>query len=252
MTDNPMRRNVLPWKLAWAVLLLAGCSNQIQHGLTEPQANEVQRVLSERGIRAKKVAEGGKKPSWAIEVASEDSSDALLLVTELGLPKAKPVTTLEVLGNGSLVPSNGEERAKLLVGLAGDLSQTLESVEGVLSARVHLVAPVPPRPGQAAGRPRASVLLRLKPGAGPRVSVLREDLRALVAGSVENLSVDDVTLVLDELAPTVAARPVQRREGLLATTQPRTLVGLGLFGLGGFLTVAVSLGRRRLARGGAS
>ena len=68
------RRCLLP------ILLLLGataCRERIQHGLDERQANELQTVLAGRGLDARKVPESGKKPTWAIEVADEQSSSAV-------------------------------------------------------------------------------------------------------------------------------------------------------------------------------
>ena len=194
---------------AVAVLLLsAACSEPIQHGLDERQANEIQSVLVERGLAAEKVVEPGKKPTWSIEVPQEQATDAVRILSELGLPRPRAEGLSDVFGKGSLVPSPTEERALYLEAISGELSRTLESVDGVVSARVHLVLPPPPRPGTASTPAKASAFLKVRPGMVDRVNHLKEDLRALVAGGVENLSADQVTLVVSEVATTVPARPV--------------------------------------------
>src|SRR5690349_5621029 len=95
-----------------AALWLAGCSTQIQHGLDEKQANEMQTALAGRGIQAQKVAEQGKKPTWAIEVDDDRAAEAVRVLTELGLPRARPQGFEEVFGKSSLVPTATEERVK--------------------------------------------------------------------------------------------------------------------------------------------
>ncbi|MBI3183616.1 MAG: flagellar M-ring protein FliF [Myxococcales bacterium] len=182
---------------------LAGCAERIQHGLDERQANELQSALGERGFEAKKVPEKGKKPSWAVEVSSEQAADAVRVLAELGLPRPKTPTTLDVLGSGGLVPTPVEERTRQMVGLAGDLAATLETVDGVNSARVHLALPPPARPGQAAGQAKASAFLRVRPGAAARLEGKRDELRALIAGSVEGLAQEQVTLFLSEVESSV-------------------------------------------------
>jgi len=210
-------------------LALCACQTQIQQGLDERQANELQTVLIERGFEARKVLQPGKKPTWSIEVSDEHAADAVRVLAELGLPRPKAPTTLDVLGGGSLVPTPAEERARQVLGLSGDLAQTLETVDGVTSARVHLVLPTPARPGQAAGLAKASAFLRVRPGAVDRVNQSREELRALVAGSVEGLALENVTLVVNEVSTAV---PTPRAE-----TSPLVRLRLLVFGLG--LTVSV-------------
>lgn len=206
------------------VLLLllgaAGCRERIQHGLEERQANELQRVLVERGVEARKVAEGGKKPTWAMEVAEGQASNAVRILSELGLPRPPEEEGCEVFGGGGLVRSPVEEQLCRVRVMERGLERTLQEVEGVLLARVHLVVPPPPRPGQAAGVAKAAAMLRVAPGQVGRVREAREALRALIAGGVEGLSADGVSLMVDEVSTRVEAPAAQgavplRLRGLL-------------------------------------
>lgn len=232
-------------RFRWAGLCfvgLMGCQTQIQHGLDERQANELERVLSERGFVARKVAESGKKPTYAIEVDDERAVDAVRVLSELGLPHTRAPNTLEVLGGGTLVPSATEERSRQLAGLSGDLAQTLESFEGVTAARVHLVIPAPPRPGQPAGAAKAAAFLKVLPGASEQLDLHRAELRALVAGSVEGLDPEQVTLVINEVASRVMLSPQKPAPNSLL----RLLVavfGLGVAGLAVTVILMVLQGR---------
>jgi type III secretion protein J len=189
-------------------LVLLGCRTQVQHGLDERQANEIQAALTGRGLPARKVLEQAKKPSWAIEVESEAASEATRVLSELGLPRPRLEGITEVFGKGSLVPSATEERALLIQALSGELARTLEAVDGVLSARVHVVLPGAHRPGQPPTPAKASAYLRLRAGASARLGLEREALRALVAGAVEGLSPEAVTLVWSEVEVRAATHPL--------------------------------------------
>lgn len=188
--------------MSFALFGLA-CAERIQHGLDERQANELMAVLRERGFEAEKVLEAGKKPTWSIEVRGEQAADAVRVLAELGLPRPKAPTTVDVLAQGALVPTPTEERARQMVGLAGDLAATLETIDGVTAARVHLALPPPPRPGQPPGETKASAYLRARPGSAERLEQAKDEIRALLAGGVEGLSREQVTLVVTEVASSV-------------------------------------------------
>jgi len=193
---------------AIAVLLMAtACGKPVLHGLDERQANEIQSVLVERGLDAEKVVEPGKKPSWSIEVPQAQASDAVRIVSELGFPRPRPEGILDVFGKESLMRSPVEEQALVLHAREGELAGTLESVDGVVSAGVHLVLPPPPRPGTPAAPAKASVFLRVRPGTSDRVARMKDELRALIAGGVENLDAGQVTLVVSEVSTAVPTRP---------------------------------------------
>ena len=87
------------------LLCTAACRERIQHGLDERQANELQTVLAERGLDARKVPEAGKKPTWAIEVDEAQASDAVRILAELGLPRPVEETGCDVFGGGGLIRS---------------------------------------------------------------------------------------------------------------------------------------------------
>jgi len=207
-----------------AAVCLSACSTQIQHGLDERAANELQTVLVERGFQPRKVLEPGKKPTWAIEVSEDRASDAVRVLSELGLPRPRSQGFSELFGKGSLVPTPTEERALYVQALSGELAQTLEAVEGVTGARVHLVVPAAPRPGAAPVASKAAAYLRVRPGRAAELNGMRDQLAELIAGSVEGLSPEAVALVIDEVTTTVVARPVE------PAPPPRFRVLLATFG----------------------
>jgi type III secretion protein J len=201
--------SILRLLLLAPLLLTAACRDTIQHRLDERQANELQTVLLERGLDARKLVEPGKKPTWSIEVPESQGADAVRILAELGLPRLEPEAGCDVFGTGGLIRTPVEEQVCRLQVLERGLEKTLQALEGVLIARVHLVVPPPPRPGQPALPSKASVLLRAQPGQAAALRGARESLRALVAGGVEGLSVEGVSLMVDEV-PTRVAPPSSR------------------------------------------
>lgn len=216
-----MKRTIRIVIFAAALVALTGCEARIQQGLDERQANEIVTALLERGFQPKKELEPGKKPTWSITVDSDQSDDATRTLVELGLPREKQPTAADVIKPG-IIPSATEEFQLKMIGLQGDIARTLESVDGVITARVHLVVSPPPRPGQPQLASKAAAFMRVRAGKGAWMQANREQLRQLIAGSVEGLSAENVTLVVNEVQSTVPP-PVH---GFSSGIETRLRIGL--------------------------
>ncbi len=78
--------------------------------------------------------------------------------------------------------------------LEGELTKSIESLQGIQSARVHLVLPKPSIFKKLDSPATASVVLQL--GRGARLQDARiNGIQSLVAGSVENLAIEQVTVI---------------------------------------------------------
>ena len=186
-----------------AVVLLGltlGCSTiEIQHGLDERQANQIVVVLEQAGISAdKEKEEGGREATYKVRVARAEAATAWKTLKAHELPRETPKGMLEVFGQPSLIPTATQERALHLAALAGELARTLEEIDGVVTARVHLSLPDdgPLREAAAHTQPAAAVLIKARPGAALR----EEDVRRLVAGSVDGLDQAKVSVVITPAA----------------------------------------------------
>lgn len=194
--------------IASLLVPLVGCAATVEGGLDEAQANEVLVALDEHGLDAEKQREEGAE-TFRIEVPQGQVAEALGVLRAEELPRHSPAGLEEVFGEGSLVPTATEERARLVAGLGGELATSLETIEGVLDARVHLALPDPSRfrLDEERPRPRASVLLKHR-GATPPYS--EEAVRALVAGAIEDMRPEDVAVVGVPSSPA----PEPRERGL--------------------------------------
>jgi type III secretion protein J len=178
-----------------AVFFALGCSAAIEHNLDEAAANEVVTSLERAGISASKDRDEGS--GFEVKVAKADVVHSLELLQSLGLPRGHRSGFREVYKQSSLVPTPTEERARYLEALAGEIAKTLETVEGVASARVHLVLPEPD-PLALDGKPRvaAQAAVLLKTRLGQPTPMPESDVRKLVAGSVPSLDPAAVAVVL--------------------------------------------------------
>jgi type III secretion protein J len=191
-----------------AALLLAGCSVPVAVGLEESDANRVVMALDRAGVDATKDVDPSAEGKFRIDVARDDAPRALAAMSDEELPRPKSKGVLDALDKGQLVPSQAAEHAQFVSGLAGDLERTLTSVDGVLSARVHLNVPEqnPLRDG-APERATASVLVEHR-GQNPPMS--ENAVQRLVAGGVRGLAAENVAVVMVARAP----RPAVRDSGL--------------------------------------
>lgn len=203
-------------RLAAMALALGACAQPLEAGLAEEDANAILVALHDRGIGAQKEAEAGAE-TYVVRVAGEDLSRGLDVLRAEGLPRRSPEGLREVFGEGGLVPTATEERARYVAALGGELARSLEAIDGVLEARVHLALPERRllAVGDESPRPRASVLLRHR---GPDAPFDTADVKALVAGAVEALDADDVAVVGVATAP-----PPEPREGGLVNVGPVTV-----------------------------
>lgn len=232
---------------------LAGCRAELVHGLDEAAADEVVLALDGAGIAgAKERVEGGEGSRYRVLVADTELVPAMAVLREQGLPRARPPGLEALFEGGGLVPSAAEERARVAAASSGELSRSLEALDGVVGARVHLALPDPSahRLDDAPPRARASVLIT------HRSSVNEAAVRRLVAGAVSDLAEEDVAVVTSPVARTAARPPSLVAIGPIAVS--RGSAGALKAILGGSLALNVVLAavtvwsRRRGARGAGS
>jgi type III secretion protein J len=201
--------SVLVFAAVVAAAAGGACSTNILHGVDERSANEATAALERAGIGAEKLpdegAAAGGGASYTIRVAHADGTRAVDLLRALGLPHDRRRGFAETYGQPSLIPTPSEERARYIDALAGEIERTLESADGVVSARVHLVLEEnDPLATDAKPRnpARAAVLLKARPGTAPFRDV---DVQKLIAGSVAGLEPAAVSVVVTAAADPTAA-----------------------------------------------
>ncbi len=177
--------------------LAAACSVPVTGGLEDTEANRVVVALARASVESSKEPDPTAEGKWRVSVARDDVAAALGTLRDEELPRTPPPGVLDAVGKGSLVPSEAVEHAQLIAGMAGDLERSLEHVDGVLSARVHLNVPAPsPFRDTSPTSPAhgsASVLLEHR-GSTPPLST--DSIQRLVAGGVAGLLPTDVTVVM--------------------------------------------------------
>lgn len=110
-----------------------------------------------------------------------------------GVPKGG-VVGYEIFDTTNFGMTTFVEKLKFNRALQGELERTITSLDGVTSARVHITQPEKSVFAKKGNAPTASVLLKLRPGAQLEKKQIK-GISNLVAGSVEGLAVENVSIV---------------------------------------------------------
>ena len=184
-------------------LLLAGCDVDLYSRLGEREANEMMAVLLEHGIGANRKLEQDR--SITISVPKSEFAQAVDLLKERGYPRDKYDTVADVFPGDKLISSPLQERARLNYALSQELAHTVSEIDGVLSARVHIVLPEDAELQKAAIPSSASVFVRYLRSAALQGAV--PQIKTLVANSVAGVTYDRVTVVLVPVDSAPVAQP---------------------------------------------
>lgn len=178
----------------FVVLWLSACSSQVElvSSLQETEANEVLAELLQMGIPAQKTLD--KDGNASIQVEAKDISRSLDTLSVVGLPRSRYSGFGEVFKKDGLISSPLEERARYIYSLSQELEHTLSQIDGVLSARVHVVLPERGAAGDASLPSSASVFLKYRPDFD--LDYITPQIRRLIANSIPGLSNDKISVVL--------------------------------------------------------
>ncbi|AKF80750.1 type III secretion protein J [Myxococcus fulvus] len=201
-----------------ALVLVTGCHIELQHDLSEADANEIYVLLSKNGINAKKEKEeGGNEVRFMITVPKTDAAEAAELLKLNSLPR--PVEKgLSHFAKGSMVPTATEERAMLLKAMGGEVSNALNQIDGVLEARAIVSVPENNDLTQPENKPMpsASVFIKFRPGAEGKPPIDVSAVKSFVATAVPEMKPDAVTVLMTPaLGPKAEKTDENRQQDVL-------------------------------------
>ena len=184
-------------------LFLTACQVEVHTGLNEEQANLMLGTLLKRGIVVTKENKG--KNGFSIQVEETQLVQALDILRENGLPHDKFQSLGDVFKGQGMISSPSEEDARLAFAISQELSATFSRIDGVLSARVHVVL----------GKVDEAVNLRIPPSVGvfirhtPESTVVNmiSKIRELSAHAVPGLTAENVAVMLSPVRETVTVPP---------------------------------------------
>ena len=174
------------WLWMFCILALAGCGKvELYSGLPEAEANRMTAILDQNGIAGSKTA--GAENTFTVMVDREDFARAVDLMHNNGFPRGQFTNIGEVFKKSGMVSSPTEDRIRFMYALSQSLSETISQIDGVVTARVHIVLPEEKPLTETYFPASAAVFVKVQPES--RVSDLRSEIKQLVANSIEGMQV---------------------------------------------------------------
>ena len=233
------------------ILLVTACKTELYSDLTERDANDMLALLLRYGISAEKVA--GKDSTVSLSVDENRIADAIELLRTHGYPREDFATVGTVFQKQGLVSSPTEDHIRLVYALTQELNETLSQIDGVLSARVHVVMPTPNASGVRTSASSAAVFIRYQQDYD--IAQLVSQIKTLVANSIEDLSYDKVSVALFPVAVAIPKAPDPLPEyvevlnfEVAPASQDRLLLTLGALGALSVLLLAGNVATFMLMR----
>lgn len=176
--------------VAWMVWMIIGAapSRTLFAGLPDDQKAAVVEALTAGGVR-----NNIDRDTGAITVSDDDYHRARMLLASQGLPHGGQASG-DVLTAMPLGSSRAVETERIRSAREADLARTIEAIDLVQSARVHLAVEQPSVFVREQARTAASVMLTLAPGRTLGDNQVQAIIN-LVASSVPGLAPEGVSVV---------------------------------------------------------
>jgi flagellar M-ring protein FliF len=197
LVRQPAVARSLPFLGVAAVILIAlmawmafarGPQRDLFAGLSDQDKAAVADTLKTSGI-----SYSIDRDTGALTVGESDYYRAKMLLAQAGLPKSAPDGEA-MLASFPMGASRAVEGERLRGAREMDLARTIEAIDAVDSAKVHLAAEQPSVFVRDEAPPSASVMLRLRQGRALSEGQVQAIVN-LVASSVPGLSPDNVSVV---------------------------------------------------------
>lgn len=223
------------------VFMLFGCNDQVElnHGLTENDANEVAAELGRYHIEAEKRV---SKEGITLLVDAPELNRAVHILDAAGLPRPARTNLGEVFQKNGVISTPLEERARYIYALSQEVEATLSQIDGVIVARVHVVLPERVAPGEPVQPASAAVFIKYRPDLDP--DVIEPRIRKMVASSLPGLTgrADKDLAIVFVPAETYQDKPPEVSFGPFMITPERSLQLSWLCGTIGVLILLAAAG----------
>jgi type III secretion protein J len=206
-----MRRFLVALPIALTLPLAACGSHVVVGGVDAAEARRCDVVLRAAGLDAvveRDESEGSGALRVVVHGDDADYRTALQVLVEHALPRRRAAGFSTEAA--SLIPSPGEERARYIKGLSGEIEALVESVDGVVSAEVLVSLPERRPLAQHPDPASASAIVTHLDASSP---ISADDVRTLVVRAIgAEIDPAHVAVVLKPAVRPTASHPVTRYE----------------------------------------
>jgi len=202
-------KRLLPFLFLVLCSFFASCESQMSvvTNVDEKEANEIIVYLASKGIEAIKeqvpVSELGNATPMSmynIFVTQERNVEAMAILNKVGLPRRMGTNLLALFAKSGLMQSEKEETIRYQAGLAEELQNTIRKIDGVIDADVQISFPsseANTAPGAILPKITAAVYIKHQGIFDDPNSHIETKIKRLMAGSVNGLSYENVTVISD-------------------------------------------------------
>ncbi len=219
--------------------ILAPTYTALYRDLSPTSASRIVTSLEQAGFRVSLSTDGS-----VVSIPKEDIPRARMLLADVGLP-ADGMPGWELFDDTSGMGMNSFlQKVNRLRALEGELARSVQTIDGIEAARVHLVLPEREAFSRSRPEPSASVIIKHRRGG----EINRRQgmaIRALVASAVPDLSPQKVT-VLSATGETILAEDETTSSGGGLHSQKRELEDQMARKIAGILSARVGVGNARV------
>lgn len=185
------------------ILVLVGCNRiDLYSNLDEQDANEMQAFLLRQGIDCDKTID--KDLKCKLRVAKSQLAAAVEILKGQGLPKEKFTDMGVIFKKAGLVSTPQEDRIRFIYALSQEVAETISQIEGVITARVHIVLPENDPLSEYFQPSSASVFIKYRQSLD--IQKFIHPIKQMVVNSIEGLDYEKVSVVPFP-SPVVSAAP---------------------------------------------
>jgi type III secretion protein J len=223
--------------LVFLAAVLVGCNRvDLYTNLDEQDANEIQAILLRQGIDCDKTK--GKDQIWGVQVDKNQLAAAVEILKGYGYPKNKFADMGEIFKKEGLVSSPQEDRIRFIYALSEGVAETISLIDGVVSARVHIVLPENDPLSEYFQPSSASVFIKYRQAMDIKQFI--HPIKQLVVNSIEGLNYEKVSIVpFSTPVVTAAPRTFSRIMGVEINAAYTARFRMIVYGLIFFLTVLI-------------
>ncbi len=175
------------------LIMLSACKVDLYTKVSEIDANDMLAVLMRSGINTEKKAEK-KGENFTIRVEESEIPVAIAILKDHGFPRESFATVGELFKKEGLISSPLEERVRFIYSLSQNVQETLSRIDGVVTARVHIVLPENNPFSDEIKPSSASVFIKYLPAT--HLNEIKSEIKMIVERSIEGLSYEKVSLVM--------------------------------------------------------